>query len=125
MQLWGFTEIFFFISSSVMTPLYALSYSIFTDSNEKMKPADTLGASQTGLFLFAYTRINNRLCPAIRRSVGLCIGPSNFTFFPFSAFMQLWAVFASLLLPKCMIHLFYHCPRTQARDLGLVSMKKK
>ena len=58
------------------------------------------------LFLVACTRLYNPLCRSVRRSVGYTL-----------LFSAISAFFAFLLLPKCLVSLFYPCPSPPACDL--------
>ena len=60
------------------------------------------------VFLVACRRLINLLCRSLPgRSVRNTL-----------LFWRFWASFALLLLPKCLVSLFYHCPCPPARDFG-------
>ena len=63
-----------------------------------------------------FSRVHASLLPALSICPSVCplVCPS----IKVVIFLCSWAVFAILLLPKCMVNLFYHCPCPPARDLG-------
>ena len=62
-------------------------------------------------FLVACTRLYNPLCPSVGPSVCPSVGNTLL-------FWCLRAFFILLLLPKCLVSLFYHCPCPPARNFG-------
>ena len=60
-------------------------------------------------FFVACTRLHNPLCPSVGPSFGRSVRHTLL-------FRCLWAIFALLPLPKCLVRVFLYCPCPPAHD---------